>query len=260
MDREDERLETGGAMGDSGDHFEEELPRQRPIVLRLVALVTALAFLGLAVSAVFPLLELPPAEIIARSLQLEKDINVRQLQAAVVKVSVVTSRGQKAGTGFNVDPRGIIVTNHHVIEGARTISIKFPGGRIYKVTSRASKPDFDLAVLRVSGEGLPAVPLAKGEMPSPGEKVCVVGNPLGLNNIVVEGRLKDYVTLKDRSERVFVIDAPVYPGNSGSPVFNRRGEVVGVVFGRLHREANGKSEIAGVAISVRELLSLRGDS
>ncbi|MCG8402569.1 MAG: S1C family serine protease [Firmicutes bacterium] len=245
-----------------GDGYTDERPRKSPL-LRVVALVTVLAFLGLAVAASLPATQFPLAELVGKSLQLQKDIDVQRLQAAVVQIDVVSRQGisfaggGRSGTGFNIKPGGFIVTNHHVIDGALNMTITFPDGGIYPAESWASKPELDLAVIKLRTEKeLPVAPVDFSGLPGQGDGVRVVGNPLGLNNLVVEGKIEGYMRLEDRPELVFSIDVPVYPGNSGSPVFGRNGEVIGVVFARYHRQVDGEEKIFGLAVPIKEILDI----
>ncbi len=264
---EDDDLEYLKQFEETDDHPDDEYGDEKAYkspFLRIVALVTVLAFLGLALAASWPVLQFPLAELVGRSIQLQKDIDVQRLQAAVVQIDVVSRRQgasiageRKSGTGFNIRPEGYIITNHHVIDGALNMTITFPGGEIYKAQSWASKPEYDLAVIKLQGASLPVVPVNASSVPAAGDKIRVVGNPLGLNNVVVDGEIDGYLHVKDNPDLVFSINAPVYPGNSGSPVFNQNSEVVGVVFARYYREIEGKEKIFGLAIPIEAVIDIQ---
>lgn len=226
-----------------------------------MAFVTALAVLGLAIMAAYPVSRLSLTELVKKSFQLKKNVDA-ELTRVVVQISVLSrSQGsitveQKSGTGFNIDPGGIIITNYHVIEDAMNMSITFPDGKVYRADHWSSRPESDLAVISLQAENLPAAPVDFSNLPAPGDKIRVVGNPLGMNNILVEGQVLQYLKIKDRQGRIFSIDAPIYPGNSGSPVYDLDGQVVGVVFGSLKGENNGGSQIRGLAVSIIEAQDL----
>jgi serine protease Do len=144
------------------------------------------------------------------------------------------------GSGFVVHPAGWIVTNAHVVEREQEISLTFfeksEKGfekRIYtKVELVSINPYWDLALLRIpeeqlAGRKLPAVPLADFEHVKVGESVFAIGNPLGLERSVSEG----IVGTKNRANDGMLYiqtTAAINPGNSGGPLFNLRGEVIGV--------------------------------
>jgi len=226
-----------------------------------VAFVTALAVLGLAIMAAYPVSRLSLTELVKKSFQLKKNVDA-ELTRVVVQISVLSrSQGsitveQKSGTGFNIDPGGIIITNYHVIEDAMNMSITFPDGKVYRADHWSSRPESDLAVISLQAENLPAAPVDFSNLPAPGDKIRVVGNPLEMNNILVEGQVLQYLKIKDRQGRIFSIDAPIYPGNSGSPVYDMDGQVVGVVFGSLKGENNGSVQVAGLAVSIIEAQDL----
>lgn len=246
---------------DAGQDDLEEKPARRPALLRAVAFITALAVLGLAVLTAFPGDRLSLAGLVKNSFQLKKNVDP-QLTAAVVKIDVITRRQgtvtveKKLGTGFNVDPGGVILTNHHVIEDALNMSITFPDGKVCRADRWSSRPEADLAVIALQSENLPAVPVDFSRLPAPGDKIRVVGNPLELNNILVEGKVEHYYQIREKPGMVFSIDAPIYPGNSGSPVYDMDGQVVGVIFGSLRGEKDGVEKDRGLAVSVVEAREL----
>jgi S1-C subfamily serine protease len=261
---------TGGFFDDvleaTGEDYEDEedteILRRRPVWLRAVAFLTILAFLGLVAATSFPPQKVRLLDLVLNSFKLQEDID-DSLMRAVVQINIISPKQgvplaaeQKSGTGFNIDPRGVIITNHHVIEGALNIAVTFPDGKTYRASRCSSRPEYDLAMIILEAEGLPVVPLNASGQPARGDKIRVVGNPLTLNNIVVEGKVERYLHLGSKPDRVFSIDAPIYPGNSGSPVFDRNGEVVGVVFGIFHSSENDKEKIFGLVIPIREVLDL----
>lgn len=241
----------------------EENTTGRPVLFRIAALVTLLAFIGLiAATSLQSLKNATLAELITESFHLKKDIDSNLMQA-VVQVQVVSRKNgssftveQRQGTGFNIRQTGVIVTNHHVVKDALNILVEFPDGRVFKAVNWSSRPEYDLAVINLDGSGLPVVALDERCVPQPGDSVRVVGNPLSLNNIVTEGTVRDYLTVMSNKEPVFTIDAPIYPGNSGSPVYNRDGRVVGVVFATLRHTENGIEKDLGLVIPITEVLSL----
>ena len=143
-------------------------------------------------------------------------------------------RAQSLGSGLIVERNGIVVTNAHVIEGASRIVVTMLDGRELDAEVLGSDRDADLAVLKVQGTDLPAVPLGRSTDLLIGEPVVAIGNPFGLSNTVTTGVLsaRGRTVPSDRGERVFTdflqTDASINPGNSGGPLVNLAGEVIGV--------------------------------
>jgi len=104
-----------------------------------------------------------------------------------------------------------------------------------------------LAVIKIKGQSLPFVPLAKTYF-SAGQPVVFIGNPLGFNWTVAEGEVLEYIKFADNELPVLLLSGPVYPGSSGSPVFNEQGEVGAVVYATLVDQKN-----TGLAIPVQAL-------
>ncbi|HVF60747.1 MAG TPA: trypsin-like peptidase domain-containing protein [Thermoanaerobaculia bacterium] len=143
-------------------------------------------------------------------------------------------RAQSLGSGLIVESSGIVVTNAHVIEGASRIVVTTRDGRELEAEVLGSDRESDLAVLKVEGRGLPAVPLGSSGDLLIGETVIAIGNPFGLSHTVTAGVLsaRGRTVPSERGERLFTdflqTDASINPGNSGGPLVNVLGEVIGV--------------------------------
>ncbi|HEY8376359.1 MAG TPA: trypsin-like peptidase domain-containing protein [Nannocystis sp.] len=172
---------------------------------------------------------------------------------AVVTIRTQSLLGSSAGTGFIVDGSGLIATNHHVIDGGNKLTVKrFDGSETDKVEIVDQDPERDLALLKIEAEDtLPVVTLGDSDGVTVGEAVIVIGNPLGLEHTLTDGLVSSRRLLRDK--RFIQMSAPVSPGNSGGPVFNRRGEVIGVTVAKL---AMGFGENLNLAIPVNDLKTL----
>ncbi len=135
------------------------------------------------------------------------------------------------GSGFIIDPKGVIITNNHVIEGAEEIIVNLPDGTRLKATLRGRDPKTDLAVLVVKPDRpLPYVVFGNSDHIEVGDWVLAIGNPFGLGGTVTLG----IVSARNRDinagpyDDFIQTDAAINKGNSGGPLFNMKGEVVGV--------------------------------
>lgn len=140
-------------------------------------------------------------------------------------------RNKGLGSGFIISRDGYIVTNHHVISKAEEIEVIMEDGENYEAEIIGSDPKTDLALLKIDSENpLPAVKFGDSSTLDIGEPVLAIGNPFGLGHTVTTG----IVSAKGRSlglgayDDFIQIDAAINPGNSGGPLFNYKGEVVGV--------------------------------
>lgn len=140
-------------------------------------------------------------------------------------------RQQGLGSGFIIDPRGYIVTNRHVIAGADEIQVTLEGKKKFKATVVGADPKTDVAVIKIDGHNLPVVKLGDSRTLEVGDWVLAVGNPLGFAQTVTAG----IVSAKGRSdmgllpyEDFIQTDAAINKGNSGGPLVNIEGEVVGL--------------------------------
>ncbi len=159
----------------------------------------------------------------------------RRVKSSVVLIRVKLESGGAEGSGFIYDPSGDIVTNNHVVEGTSSIRVTFFDGSIADAELVGADPYSDLAVIRVIDAPDEAMPVILGDSSqlSVGEPVVAIGNPFGLSGTVTSGIVSQTGRLL-RTETdysiadVIQIDAAVNPGNSGGPLLNYRGEVIGV--------------------------------
>ncbi len=165
-------------------------------------------------------------------------------QDARGETGAVVGRQRSVGSGFVIDPDGYIMTNAHVVSGAQRVQIVLPAdngdgtlatalsGRTYIVGARiiGVAPELDLALLKIDGMKLPALPLASYSQLRQGETVFAFGSPVGLRNSLTHGLVSAVARQVDPDSPLIYVqtDAPINPGNSGGPLVNIRGEVVGI--------------------------------
>jgi serine protease Do len=134
-----------------------------------------------------------------------------------------------AGSGFIVSPDGVILTNAHVVRDASEVTVKLQDRREYRAKVLGSDPKTDVAVLKIDAKNLPVVPLGNTRNLQVGEWVLAIGSPYGLESTVTAGVVSAKGrTLPNDSVPFIQTDVAVNPGNSGGPLFNTRGEVVGI--------------------------------
>jgi serine protease Do len=138
---------------------------------------------------------------------------------------------QGAGSGFVIDSKGLIVTNNHVVENAVTLRVRFDDGRSFDAEVVGRDPLVDVALIRVKSDGkLPSVKLGDSGAIRVGDWVVAIGNPFGFSSSVSVG----IISALDRKigagpyDQFLQTDAAINPGNSGGPLFNLKGEVVGM--------------------------------
>jgi S1-C subfamily serine protease len=175
-------------------------------------------------------------------------------------------QGTATGSGFEIDQRGTILTNWHVIEGATKVTIAVDG-RTTAATVLGDDPSDDLAILRISTNGLTLHPLTLGDSSTAqvGDPVFAIGNPFGLAQTLTTGvisALERRITAPNgvTIDGALQTDAPINPGNSGGPLLNEQGEVIGI---NSQIETSGeRAGSVGIAFAIpidtakRELITL----
>jgi serine protease Do len=150
-----------------------------------------------------------------------------RVRAGVVEIS--DGRGTGAGTIWSSD--GLIVTNHHVVPG-ETARVTLVDDRVLDARVIASLPERDLALLKVEADDLPALPVGDSASLRPGEIVLAIGHPHGVPGVVTFGVFSRFGPYEGGRGKHFreglLADIELRPGNSGGPLVNARGEVVGI--------------------------------
>jgi S1-C subfamily serine protease len=144
-----------------------------------------------------------------------------------------TNLAPASGSGFIISTDGFVVTNNHVIENAKNIRVSLADGRMVTAELKGADPSTDIAVLKIDVSGLKALTFADSEKLQPGQIAIAIGNPLGLQHTVTAGVVSALGrTLRASNGRliddIIQTDASLNPGNSGGPLVNSLGQVIGV--------------------------------
>lgn len=157
---------------------------------------------------------------------------------AVVLIEASTPSGSSQGSGFFVDAKGLILTNHHVIRDARSVQVRVASGDVYdRVSILAVDERRDIAVLQIPGFDLPTLPLGNSDSVRVGSEVIAIGSPLGLENTVSTGIISGR-RQEPEGYQVLQISAPASQGSSGGPVMSRQGLVVGIAVSQMRDGQN----------------------
>ena len=173
--------------------------------------------------------------------------------------------GTSTGSGFILTENGYVVTNAHVVEGATAITVSTHGGQELEAKLVGSDATNDVAVLKVEAEGLPAVEIGSSSDLIVGDQVVAIGNPLGeLTSTMTAG----YVSAKNRDVttdgttiNMIQTDAAINSGNSGGPLFNMKGQVVGITTAKYSGSSSSGASIEGIgfAIPIDDVMGLVDD-
>ena len=183
-------------------------------------------------------------------------------QKTVVAISaLITSNsfgqattGTSTGSGFLISEDGYLVTNYHVVEGATQLTVTIHDGTEYAATLVGQDANNDMAVLKVEASGLPYAKIGSSDDLIVGDQVVAIGNPLGkLTNSLTVG----YISAKDRnvstdgsSINMLQTDAAINSGNSGGPLFNMKGEVIGITSAKYSGTTSSGAVIEGIGFAI----------
>ena len=165
-----------------------------------------------------------------------------------------TSSGMSAGSGFILTEDGYVVTNYHVVDGATSVNVVLHDGTSYPAALVGKDTTNDLAVLKVNASGLDAVALGSSDDLIVGDQVVAIGNPLGeLTATLTVG----YVSAKERTVNtdgtiinMIQTDAAINSGNSGGPLFNMKGQVVGITTAKYSGASSSGATIEGIGFAI----------
>ncbi|MCC8129596.1 MAG: trypsin-like peptidase domain-containing protein, partial [Clostridiales bacterium] len=186
---------------------------------------------------------------------------------SVVSIEVQTSDGVGAGTGFIISEDGYILTCYHVVDGYQAISCTFIDSTSYEATYVGGDEDADLAVLKIEATGLTAVVLGDSDDLAVGSTVTAIGNALGtFANTLTTGAVSGLdraLTMEDGTVmNLLQTDCTVNSGNSGGPLFNEYGEVIGIVNAKYSSSGSTTTasiEGIGFAIPINDALDVLDD-
>ena len=188
-----------------------------------------------------------------------------QVLPSVVSISTRSNSGAGTGSGFIIRPDGYILTNNHVVSDAANnqgkITVSLNNDQQYSAKIVGRDPSYDLAVIKISATGLPALALGNSDEAVVGDQVIAIGSPLGLKGTVTTG----VISAKNRpvtaggnadGESAFInalqTDAAINPGNSGGPLVNASGAVIGVnsAIASLGSSFGGQSGSIGLGFAI----------
>src|SRR5437764_4463706 len=160
----------------------------------------------------------------------------------------VPKEGQ--GSGFVIDPAGHILTNYHVVEGARRVEVTTSEKKKYRAEIVGTDPQHDLAVIQISERAVTPASLGDSRNLIVGQKVYAIGNPFGLSGTMTRGIISSIRSVRGQRgyiDEAIQTDAAINPGNSGGPLLNSRGEVIGINSMIL---TGGAEQSAGIGFAI----------
>ena len=172
-----------------------------------------------------------------------------------VKAVVAVASDSSMGSGFIISQDGYVITNYHVVQNGKNLHVVMTDSKQYEVELIGYESSNDVALLKIKdGEGLPFVEIGSSDVLAVGEQVAAIGNPLGeLTSTLTVG----YVSAKDRvvttegtAMNMLQTDAAINSGNSGGPLFNMRGQVVGITTAKYSGNSTSGATIEGIGFAI----------
>ena len=220
----------------------------------------------------------PVTEVVIQTVDGMKELTDAEVYAAnvnsVVSINVTGTSGTNffgqpvqtasAGSGFILTNDGYIVTNYHVVERANTVKVTLYNGDEYEAKYVGGDEEYDIAVIKIEGADLPAVTLGDSTALNVGDHVLAIGNPLGELTFSMSGGMVSSVNrainVGGTPFNMIQTDASINSGNSGGPLFNSYGEVVGIVSAKYSSSGSGASvEGLGFAIPMNDVVAMIQD-
>jgi serine protease Do len=290
--------DNGPSMnGEDPDHHNKNKRSRKPMspkqkgAIKIVALCLVCALLGGLAQPIYSSLsggnettiytgDRTPTQVDTASVDTSKELTTAEIYAKYVNscvgitVDIVSTNvfgqtvtGAAAGSGFVITEDGYILTNYHVIDGANSIKVTFDNGKEYTATYVGGEEKNDIAVIKVDATGLTPVVIGKSSDMLVGEQVTTIGNPLGeltfSESTGIISALDRSITMSDgRQMNMIQTDCAINSGNSGGPLFNSHGEVIGIVSAKYSSGNNSSSasvEGLGFAIPMDDVANMVSD-
>lgn len=290
--------DNGPSMnGEDPDHHNKNKRSRKPMspkqkgAIKIVALCLVCALLGGLAQPIYSSLsggnettiytgDRTPTQVDTASVDTSKELTTAEIYAKYVNscvgitVDIVSTNvfgqtvtGAAAGSGFVITEDGYILTNYHVIDGANSIKVTFDNGKEYTATYVGGEEKNDIAVIKVDATGLTPVVIGKSSDMLVGEQVTTIGNPLGeltfSESTGIISALDRSITMSDgRQMNMIQTDCAINSGNSGGPLFNSHGEVIGIVSAKYSSGSNSSSasvEGLGFAIPMDDVANMVSD-
>ena len=195
--------------------------------------------------------EMSPALVYAENVKATVAISC---QGHTTNIFGQVSKTASSGSGFIISKDGYVVTNFHVISGSNRVGVILSDGKEYQASVVGYDQTNDVAVLKIEGDNFPHVTLGSSDALVVGERVAAIGNPLGeLSSTLTVG----YVSAKDRTvntegsyQNMIQTDAAINSGNSGGPLFNMHGEVIGITTAKYSGTSASGATIEGIGFAI----------